>query len=79
MADEIEIRSRGEDGHAIRGNYRVAAEVIYVRLSDGTSTEASVGSTPPLTLAKIILQELDRKSRTTMERSDQNILIRSTH
>ena len=61
MTDEIEISSRGEDGHAIRGNYRVAAEVIHVRLSDGTSTEASVGSTPPPTLAKIILQELARK------------------
>ena len=44
------------------GNYRVAAEVIHVRLSDGTSTEASVGSTPVPTLAKIILQELARKS-----------------
>ena len=64
MADEIEISSTGEDGHAIRGSYRVAAGVIHVTLSDGTSAEASVGSTPPPTLAKIILQELDRKSRT---------------
>ena len=62
MTYEIEISSRGEDGHAIRGDYRVAAEVIYVRLSDGTSIEASVGSTPVPTLAKIILQELARKS-----------------
>ena len=62
MADEIAISGKGEDGRTIVGNYRVAAEVIHVTLSDGTSTEASVGSTPPPTLAKIILQELARKS-----------------
>ena len=39
MADEIEISSTGEDGHAIRGSYRVAAGVIHVTLSDGTRRE----------------------------------------
>ena len=66
MADEstqIEISSTNEDGHTISGSYWVAAETIHVRLSDGTTGEAPLGNTPAPTLAKIMLQELDRKRR----------------
>jgi len=66
MADEsteIEISSTNEDGHTISGSYWVAAETIHVTLSDGTTGEAPLGNTPAPTLAKIILQELDRKRR----------------
>ena len=66
MADEsteIEISSTNEDGHTINGSYWVAAETIHVTLSDGTTGEAPLGNTPAPTLAKIMLQELDRKRR----------------
>ena len=63
MTYEIAVSGNGADGRKIVGSYRVAAEVIRVTLSDGTSTEASVDSMPVPTLAKIILQELARKSR----------------
>jgi len=66
MADEsteIEISSTNEDGRTINGSYWVAAETIHVRLSDGTTGEAPLGNTPAPTLAKIMLQELDRKRR----------------
>jgi hypothetical protein len=63
MEEEIDISSTDEDGHAIRGSYRVAAGVIHVTLSDGTSSETQLGNTPAPTLAKIVLQELDRKRR----------------
>ena len=62
MIDEIAVSGNGADGRTIVGSYRVAAEVIRVTLSDGTSTEASIDSMPVPTLAKIILQELARKS-----------------
>jgi hypothetical protein len=62
-AGEIAISSAAEDGHAIRGSYRVAAGVVYVTLSDGTTAETQLGDTPAPTLAKILLQELDRKKR----------------
>jgi hypothetical protein len=60
---EIEVSSTDEDGHPIRGSYRIAAGVVHVTLSDGTSSETELGNTPAPTLAKIILQELDRKRR----------------
>ena len=60
---EIDISSTDEDGHEIRGSYRVAAGVIHVTLSDGTSTETQLGNDPAPTLAKILLQELYRKKR----------------
>ena len=50
MTDEIAVSGNGADGRKIVGSYRVAAEVIRVTLSDGTSTEASVDSTPVPTL-----------------------------
>jgi len=60
---EIDISSKNESGQTIHGRYRVAAGVIHVTLSDGTSTEAPLGSEPEPTIAKIMLQELDRKRR----------------
>ncbi|MFZ0066368.1 MAG: hypothetical protein WAK90_09370 [Pseudolabrys sp.] len=65
MADagEIDISSADETGRVIRGSYRVAAGVVHVTLSDGTSTETELSNTPAPTLAKILLQELDRKKR----------------
>jgi len=64
MADtEIEISTTNEDGRTINGSYWVAAETIHVTLSDGTKGEALLGNTPAPTLAKIMLQELDRKRR----------------
>jgi hypothetical protein len=62
-AGEIDISSTAEDGRAIRGSYRVAAGVVRVTLSDGSTTETELGNTPAPTLAKILLQELDRKKR----------------
>jgi hypothetical protein len=62
-AGEIDISSTAEDGGVIRGSYRVAAGVIHVTLSDGSTTETQLGNTPAPTLAKILLQELDRKKR----------------
>jgi hypothetical protein len=41
--EEIDISSTDDDGHEIRGSYRVAAGVIHVTLPDGTSTEAQLG------------------------------------
>jgi hypothetical protein len=58
-AGELEISSTAEDGRVIRGSYRVAA----VTLSDGSTIETQVGDTPAPTIAKILLQELDRKKR----------------
>jgi hypothetical protein len=52
-----------DDGQAISGSYRVAAGVIHVTLSDGTTSTVQLGDTPAPTQAKIILQELARKSR----------------
>jgi len=66
MADEgmeVDVSSTDENGQPIRGSYRVAAGIIHVTLSDGTSSETQLGSTPAPTLAKIILQALDRKRR----------------
>ena len=60
---EIDISSIDEDGHPIHGSFRVAAGMIHVTLSDGTASEMQLGDTPAPTLAKIILQELDRKRR----------------
>jgi len=60
---EMDISTTAEDGQVICGSYRVAAGVIHVTLSDGTSTQTPVGNTPAPTLAKILLQELDRKKR----------------
>ena len=62
-AGELEISSTAEDGHVIRGSYRVAAGVVHVTLSDGSTIETQIGNDPAPTLAKILLQELDRKSR----------------
>ena len=62
-AGEIDISSAAEDGRAIRGSYRVAAGVVHVTLSDGSTAETQLGNTPAPTLAKILLQELDRKNR----------------
>jgi hypothetical protein len=58
---EIDISSTAEDGRIVSGRYRVAAGVIHVTLSDGSATETQLGNTPAPTLAKILLQELDRK------------------
>ena len=66
MADEsvdIDISSTDEDGHPIHGSYRVAAGMIHVTLSGGATSEMQLGNDPAPTLAKIILQELDRKRR----------------
>jgi len=66
MADqpaEIDISSSDEDGRPIRGTFRVAAGMIHVTLSDGTSSATQLSDTPAPTMAKIILQELDRKRR----------------
>ena len=61
---EIDISSTDEDGHEIRGTYRVAAGVIHVALPDGTSTETQLGPNDPSpTFAKTLLQELSRKKR----------------
>jgi hypothetical protein len=62
-AEELEISSTAEDGRVIRGSYRVAAGVVHVTLSDGSTIETQVGDNPAPTLAKILLQELDRKKR----------------
>ena len=60
---ETDISSTDEDGHPIHGSFRIAAGMIHVTLSDGTTSEMQLGNTPAPTLAKIILQELDRKRR----------------
>jgi hypothetical protein len=61
---EIDISSTDEDGHEIRGTYRVAAGVIHVTLPDGTSTETELGPNDLAPqLANTILQELYRKKR----------------
>ena len=60
---EIDISSTDEDGREIRGSYRVVGEIIRVKLSDGTTGEASLGSTPAPTVAKMILHELHRERR----------------
>ena len=62
-AGEIDISSTAEDGRTIRGSYRVAAGVVHATFSDGSTTETELGNTPAPTLAKILLQELDRKKR----------------
>jgi hypothetical protein len=63
MEEEIDISGTDDDGHTIHGSYRVAAGVVHVTLSDGTSSTTQLGNTPAPALAKIILQELARKSR----------------
>lgn len=66
MADEtaeIDINSTDEDGRPIRGTFRVAAGMIHVTLFDGTNSATQLGDTPAPTLAKTMLQELDRKRR----------------
>ena len=60
---ELEISSIAEDGRVIRGSFRVAAGVVHVTLSDGSAIETQIGNDPAPTLAKILLQELDRKKR----------------
>ena len=60
---EVDISSTAEDGRVIRGSYRVSAGVIHVTLSDGSTSETQLSDTPAPTLAKILLQELDRKNR----------------
>ena len=60
---ELEISSTAEDGRVICGSYRVAAGVVHVTLSDGSTVETQIGNDPAPTLAKILLQELDRKRR----------------
>jgi len=60
---EIDNSSIDEDGHPIHGSFWVVAGMIHVTLSDGTASEMQLGDTPAPTLAKIILQELDRKRR----------------
>ena len=62
-AGEVDISSADETGRVIRGSYRVAAGIVHVTLSDGTSTETELSNTPAPTVAKILLQELDRKKR----------------
>ena len=42
---ELEVSSTDEDGHPIRGSYRIAAGVVHVTLSDGTSSETELGNT----------------------------------
>jgi len=66
MADEgteIEVSSADDDGKPINGTYRVAGGVVHVTLSDGTTSEMQLSNVPAPTLAKIMLQELDRKRR----------------
>jgi hypothetical protein len=61
---EIDFRSTDEDGHEIRGSYRVAAGVIHVTLPDGTSTETQLGPNDLAPqFAKTVLQELYRRKR----------------
>jgi len=61
---EIDISSTDEDGHEIRGSYRVAAGVVHVTLPDGTSTETRLGPNDIAPqFAKTLLQELYRKKR----------------
>jgi hypothetical protein len=54
---QIYFGSTDENGHPIRSSYRVVDEIIHVKLSDGTTSEASLGSTPTPTIAKIILHD----------------------
>ena len=62
--EEISINSTDEDGHEIRGSYRVAAGVIYVTLLDGTTTETQLGPNDLAPqFAKTLLQDLYRKKR----------------
>jgi hypothetical protein len=63
MEEEIDVSSTDDDGRQIRGSFRIVAGVIHVTLSDGTSSTTQLGDTPAPTLAKIVLQELARKSR----------------
>jgi hypothetical protein len=63
MEEEIDVSSTDDDGRQIRGSFRVVAGVIHVTLSDGTSSTTQLGDTSAPTLAKIVLQELARKSR----------------
>jgi|GEM_PF-510635 hypothetical protein len=65
MSDDTQIDFSATDelGHPIRGSYRVVGEIIRVKLSDGTTGEASLGSTPAPTVAKMILHELHRERR----------------
>jgi hypothetical protein len=61
---EIDISSIDDEGHEIRGSYRVAAGVIHVTLPDGTSTETQLGANDLApSLAKMLLQELYVKKR----------------
>ena len=62
-AGEIDISSADETGRIIRGSYRVAAGVVHVTLSDGTSGQTQLTNIPAPSVAKILLQELDRKKR----------------
>jgi hypothetical protein len=62
-AGEIDISSADETGRTIRGSYRVAAGVVHVTLSDGASSQTELTNIPAPTVAKILLQELDRKKR----------------
>ena len=63
MSDDtpFDFSATDDHGHPIRGSYRVVGEIIHVKLSDGTAGEASLGSTPVLTVAKMILYELHRE------------------
>jgi hypothetical protein len=61
---ELDVSSSDEDGHEIRGSYRIAAGVIHVTLPDGTSTEAPLGPNDVAPqFAKVLLQELYRSKR----------------
>ena len=61
---EIDISSTDDEGHEIRGSYRIAAGVIHVTLPDGTSAETQLGPNDLApSLAKMLLQELYVKKR----------------
>jgi hypothetical protein len=61
---ELDVSSTDEDGHEIRGSYRIAAGVIHVTLPDGTSTEAPLGPNDVAPqFAKVLLQQLYRSKR----------------
>lgn len=51
------------DGRFIAGIARLADDVLEVRMADGRSTTAELGSLPPTELAKRLLRELDQAAQ----------------